>query len=64
MGDDNKAVEGAVISPEDLSGNDFLNDLMGENEPNIIKYMAMVNNKQYDLKPMVLMEKLEERSKT
>ncbi|WP_336687738.1 RHS repeat-associated core domain-containing protein [Chryseobacterium bernardetii] len=51
MGDDNKAVEGAVISPGDLSGNDFLNDLMGPNEPNIIKYMANgKGNEQYDFK--------------
>jgi hypothetical protein len=34
---------------------------MGPNEPNIIKYMANgKGNEQYDLKPMVLMEKLEE----
>ncbi|MFC4380323.1 RHS repeat-associated core domain-containing protein [Chryseobacterium bernardetii] len=51
MGDDNKAVEGAVISAGDLSGNDFLNDLMGPNEPNIIKYMANgKGNEQYDFK--------------
>lgn len=51
MGDDNKAVEGAVISPGDLSGNDFLNDLMGPNEPNIIKYMANgKGGEQYDFK--------------
>ncbi|MDQ0478293.1 RHS repeat-associated protein [Chryseobacterium sp. MDT2-18] len=51
MGDDNQAVVGAVISPGDLSGNDFLNDLMGANEPNIIKYMANgKGNEQYDFK--------------
>ncbi|WP_330746901.1 DUF6443 domain-containing protein [Chryseobacterium sp. CP-77] len=51
MGDDNKAVEGAVISPGDLSGNNFLNDLMGPNEPNIFNYMANgKGNEKYDFK--------------
>ena len=51
MGDDNKAVVGAIISPGDMSGNDFLNDLMGPNEPNILKYMANgKGNEQYDFK--------------
>ncbi|SIT25258.1 RHS repeat-associated core domain-containing protein [Chryseobacterium ureilyticum] len=51
MGDDNKAVVGAVISPGDLSGNDFLNDLMGPNEPNIIGYMKNgVGGAKYDFK--------------
>ncbi|ALR29631.1 hypothetical protein ATE47_03405 [Chryseobacterium sp. IHB B 17019] len=51
MGDDNKAVEGAVISFGDLSGNDFLNDLMGPNEPNIINYMKNgVGGAKYDFK--------------
>ena len=51
MGDDNKAVVGAVISFGDLSGNDFLNDLMGPNEPNIINYMKNgVGGAKYDFK--------------
>jgi hypothetical protein len=51
MGDDNKAVEGAVISPGDLSGNNFLNDLMGENEPGLINYMYNgIGGKKYDFK--------------
>jgi len=50
-GDDNKAVVGAVINPGDMSGNDFLNNLMGGNEPNIVKYMANgKGGEQYDFK--------------
>jgi hypothetical protein len=59
MGDDNKAVEGAVISPGDLSGNNFLNDLMGENEPGLINYMYNgIEVKNTTLKPLALMVKL------
>ena len=51
MGDDGNAVKGAVISFGDMSGNDFLNDLMGANEPNILNYMANgKGNEQYDFK--------------
>ena len=51
MGDNNKAVKGAIISLGDMSGNDFLNDLMGTNEPNIIDYMANgKGGEQYDFK--------------
>lgn len=51
MGDDNKAAVGAVISPGDMSGNDFLNDLMGPNEPNMHNYMVNgKGNEQYDFK--------------
>ncbi len=51
MGDDNKAVIGAIISPGDMSGNDFLNDLMDSNEPGILTYMANgKGGEQYDFK--------------
>ena len=51
MGDDNQAVVGAVINPGDMSGNDFLNDLMGSNEPDILTYMANgKGGEKYDFK--------------
>lgn len=51
MGDDGNAVVGAVISFGDMSGNDFLNNLMGENGPNIFNYMANgKGGEQYDFK--------------
>ncbi|SDI87545.1 RHS repeat-associated core domain-containing protein [Chryseobacterium taeanense] len=50
-GDDGNAVVGAIINPGDLSGNDFLNDLMGSNEPDIFTYMANgKGGEQYDFK--------------
>ncbi|MFY7815530.1 MAG: RHS repeat-associated core domain-containing protein, partial [Chryseobacterium taeanense] len=50
-GDDGNAVVGAIISPGDLSGNDFLNDLMGPNEPNILSDMANgKGGEKYDFK--------------
>ncbi|MCJ8155560.1 RHS repeat-associated core domain-containing protein [Chryseobacterium sp. SSA4.19] len=53
MGDDNKAVVGAVISFGDTSGNDFLNNLMGPNEPNIFNYMPNgFGGKKYDFKTL------------
>ncbi len=50
IGDDGNAVVGAVINPGDMSGNNFLNDLM-TNEPNIINYMANAKGgEKYDFK--------------